>query len=75
MPREDRFLSPGTRVRYDGLVEGGPEYGVVIHCWEDPAHGFHDCCVAFFGAGFPTGAPEEKPYILRYGAISLQVVE
>lgn len=27
---EDVLLPPGTRVRYDGLEEGG-EYGIVVH--------------------------------------------
>lgn len=76
-PREDRFLSPGTRVRLDGLSEeeGGPEYGVVIHCWEDDEIHAYDCYVAFFGRTFPSGKPEEKPYVLRYAAVSLNVIE
>ena len=31
----DRFIPPGTRISYDGLDKGGPEYGVVVHCWND----------------------------------------
>ena len=75
--REDRYISPGTRVRYDGLSEadGGPEYGVVVHCWEDHEIQAYDCYVAFFGGAFPSGAPEEKPYVLRYAAVSLKVLE
>ncbi len=34
----------------------------------------HDCYVAFFGKAFPTGAPDQKPYVLRYASASLAVV-
>ena len=72
---EDRYLHPGTRVRLDSFVNGNAqatsEYGVVVHCWEDQEHGFHNCYVAFFGNAMPSGQPTEKPYILRYAAISL----
>ena len=71
----DRFIAPGTPVRYDGLEEGGPEYGIVISCWNDLEIGGHDCYVAFFGPGLPTGQPDEKPYILRYAASSLSVLQ
>ena len=60
--------SPGTWVRHDGLPEG-PEFGVVIHCWDEG--GFYDCYVAFFGDVAPTGRPAEKPYVLRYASTSL----
>ena len=75
--RESRYISPGTKVRYEGLSleDGGPEYGVVIHCWDDDESGGCDCYVAFFGAVFPSGKPEEKPYVLRYAAISLNVLK
>lgn len=72
---EDCFLTPGTRVRFDGLSEGEPEYGVVIHCWyNDEIYG-HDCYVAFFGESWPVNEPEEKPYVLRYAVVSLNVIE
>lgn len=67
----DTYLTPGTQVRYDGLVDGGPEYGVVVHCWYEPEIYGHDCYVAFFGPEMPSGQPSEKPYILRYAASSL----
>ncbi len=70
-----RFLPAGTKVRYDGLAEGGPEYGVVVHCWLDEDIGFFDCYVAFFGAGFPEAAPKNRPYVLRYASSSLTVIE
>ncbi|MEQ8177801.1 MAG: hypothetical protein RIA10_05645 [Amphiplicatus sp.] len=72
---KDRFLKPGTKVRYDGLVEGGPEYGIVIHCWKSDEIGGYDCYVAFFGNDIPIGQPNEKPYVLRYYAASLTLVE
>jgi hypothetical protein len=48
------FLPVGTRVRYDGLEEGGPEFGVIVHCWMNEEIGGYDCYVAFFGNEFPT---------------------
>lgn len=74
--QEDRFLAPGTKVRLDALVNDEDsvtsEYGVVVHCWLNEEIGMYDCYVAFFGeGGFPVSEPREKPYILRYGAISL----
>jgi hypothetical protein len=73
--RDDRFIPPGSRVRYDGLIEGGPEFGVVIHCWDDDEIGGFDCYVAFFGSVLPSGKPDEKPYVLRYAASSLNLLE
>jgi hypothetical protein len=70
---DDRFIPAGTKVRYDGT--GRPEYGVVVHCWaNDEIGGMHDCYVAFFGDQFPAGAPDQKPYVLRYAANSLSTV-
>lgn len=75
MPKEDPdsgpYLSPGTRVRYDGWAEDRPEYGVVVHCWLNPEIAAYDCLVAFFGSDFPDGEPAEPLYILRYSARSL----
>ncbi len=73
--QRSRFIAPGTPVRYDGLEEGGPEYGVVIHCWHDDEIGAYDCYVAFFGSALPAGKPDEKPYVLRYAASSLNVLQ
>jgi len=74
-----RYLYPGTRVCLEnGLNEAGeaaPEYGVVVHCWRDEGIDIYHCYVAFFGAGFPTGVPSEKPYILRYSTSTLRTVE
>lgn len=70
------YLPPGTHVRYDGLEEGGPEYGVVIHCWlNEEIDGGYDCYVAFFGNEQPTGKPAGKPYVLRYASTSLTVID
>ena len=69
------YLPAGTHVRYDGLDDGGPEYGVVVHCWLDVEIDGHDCYVAFFGNQQPTGKPTEKPYILRYASASLTVID
>ena len=77
--RSDSFtdtpIQAGTLVRYDGLVDGGPEFGVVVCCWLDQQIGFHDCYVAFFGTEIPSGEPYAKPYILRYAAITLARLE
>ncbi|RYY42440.1 MAG: hypothetical protein EOP59_10005 [Sphingomonadales bacterium] len=77
--REDRFLAAGTYVRLDAFVNDDDtvtsEYGVVVHCWLNEEIGMHDCYVAFFGEqGFPEGEPDESPYVLRYGSISLVVL-
>jgi len=69
------FLSAGTRVRYDGNVEGGPEFGIVVHCWMSEEIGGYDCYVAFFGGELPSGPAKSKPYILRYAASSLKVIK
>jgi hypothetical protein len=68
------FLPAGTKVRYGGLEEDGPEFGVVVHCWMSEEIGGYDCYVAFFGNEFPSGRPKQKPYVLRYAASSLNVV-
>ncbi|PAX07700.1 hypothetical protein [Sphingomonas lenta] len=72
---EDRYLAPGTRVRRDAYWNGDEhlmsEFGVVVHCWLDDEIGLFDCYIAFFGDALPTGEPAEKPYVLRYAAVSL----
>jgi hypothetical protein len=70
----DPLLPVGTKVRYDGLQDGGPEFGVVVHCWMSEELGGYDCYVAFFGNEFPSGRPKQKPYVLRYAASSLNIV-
>ena len=73
--RLDRYIRPGSKVRYDGLDEGGPEYGIIIHCWYDDELSGYDCYVAFFGSKLPSGKPGEKPYVLRYYASSLTMID
>jgi hypothetical protein len=68
------YLPPGTPVRYDAMQDGGPEYGVVVHCWLNDEIDAYDCYVAFFGNQPPDGKPTEKPYILRYASMSFKVV-
>jgi hypothetical protein len=74
LPREDRYLQPGTKVRLNGSEEG-PECGIVIACWKDDEIKAWDCYVGFFGTSFPKGKPAEKPYVLRYAVLSLDVIE
>ena len=57
----------GQRVR---LCSTG-EVGVVVWLWHSEEIDATDTYVAFFGDQFPTGAPSEKPYVLRYAASSL----
>ncbi len=71
---KDRYLSPGTKVRLES-EEGKPEEGVVVHCWGNDEIDAYDCYVAFFGKTLPIREPTEKPYILRYAASSLKVIE
>jgi hypothetical protein len=78
--RIDRFLPPGTKVRLDSLQDGETpvsEYGVVVHCWPNEGMaGLHDCIVAFFGSAPPlSGELSEWPYVLRYAAVSLSVLD
>ena len=62
---EERFVV-GDRVR---LVSTG-EVGIVVWTWDDETLGA-DTYVAFFGKAFPVGAPQSKPYVLRYASSSL----
>ena len=70
----DQYLRPGTKVRNDGLIEGGPEYGVVVYCWLNEETNFFDCHVAFYGNSFPDGEPSNPRYVLRYASTSLVVI-
>ncbi len=76
----DRFIPPGTRVAYHAIWHENrvetpkSEYGVVVHCWLNDEIGMYDCIIAFFGDAFPDGYPTEKPYILRYAAVSLDEI-
>ena len=76
------YLKPGTLVRRQNTLLAGEaeadrepgEVGRVVHCWDHA--GIWDCYVAFFGEKAP-GKNEEpsKPYVLRYWAASLDVLE
>lgn len=72
---KDRYLAPGTRVRLDAFVNDDDhptsEFGIVVHCWLDNEIGMFDCYIAFFGAAFPDGEPDEQPYVLRYATVGL----
>lgn len=74
-PLKDRYLTPGTKVVLRAGQPDGAEYGVVAHCWNDEEIGGWDCYVAFFGNSLPSGKPTEKPYVLRYAATSLDLIE
>jgi len=69
---KDIFLNPGTRVSYNG-IKGSVECGVVIHCWFEEEISGYDCYVAFFGQKWPENKPDDV-YVLRYAAISLEVM-
>jgi len=47
----------------------------VVYCWADDEIDAYDCYVAFHGSRSPKSAPEQKPYVLRYAASSLKVIE
>ena len=66
------MLEIGQRVRYRGTDAG--EVGVVVWTWTDE-HGDINAYVAFFGSTFPHGIPERTPYVLRYYATTLEVIE
>lgn len=70
----DRFIPPGTRVRL-APSNGKIEYGVVVHCWFDEEIQMFDCYTAFFGTAQVVGKPDDAPYVLRYAAVSLDVIE
>ena len=73
MGTTNKFLAAGTRVTYNGT--GKPEYGVIVHCWHNWEIDAYDCYVAFFGDAIPDAMPAEKPYVLRYAATSLTVLD
>ena len=64
-------LQIGARVR---LVSTG-EVGIIVHTWHSESLDIQDCYVAFFGKEFPLGKPAEIPYILRYAASSLELID
>lgn len=67
-------IKPGSFVTT--IYPDEPEVGIVIAMWSDG--GPVDCYVAFYGEKWPKmiqSEHPEKPYILRYYANSLRVVE
>lgn len=75
------YLKPGTLVRrqdtYMPLSDDDRdpgEVGRVVHCWDD--NGIWDCYIAFFGETTPgKNEKPDKPYVLRYWAGGLDVLE
>jgi len=67
----DQYIKPGTRVR----LSSSGEYGIIVHCWYSEEIDDYDCYVAFYGTSFPDEKTYCKPYILRYGITSLEILE
>ncbi|WP_198648812.1 DUF6745 domain-containing protein [Cyanothece sp. BG0011] len=67
----DQYIKPGTKVR---LPSTG-EYGIVAHCWYSEEIYDYDCYVAFYGTSFPDEKTDCRPYIFRYAATSLEILE
>ena len=67
----DQYIKPGTRVR---LPSTG-EYGIIVHCWYSEEIYDYDCYVAFYGTSFPDEKTDCRPYIFRYAAVSLEILE
>ena len=63
-------LPAGTKVK---LISTG-EVGVIICGWIDQVMD-DDYYVAFFGQSFPSGKPSDKPYVLRYAGMSLEIFD
>ncbi|MEL6359887.1 MAG: hypothetical protein AAFR21_02290 [Pseudomonadota bacterium] len=68
----DQFLSRGTLGKLE--ISEEDEFGVVVHCWFNKTMDGYDCYVAFFGDTLPDNEPATKPYVLRYTATSLTVI-
>jgi hypothetical protein len=65
-------LNPGDVVRRKYGTDF--EYGRIVSVW-DTGFGDHDCYIAFVGTRFNDLFPKknpEKPYVLRYYAVSLE---
>lgn len=72
MPKNYPVLHPGDAV----MLPITKECGRVVATWQDK-YGTWDCYVAFFGVGKKSLAkkPTEKPYVLRYYASSLKLLD
>jgi hypothetical protein len=67
------MMNAGDRIIFRG--SGQPEAGIVLYSWLDE-NGDEDCYVALFGQPtFPTGPLIVKPMVLRYFAVSLELVD
>lgn len=66
-------IVPGTYVKRNDPTN--EEVGIVVSCWFEEEIQAKDCYIAFFGENFPVGKPPTKPYIFRYAATSLTVVD
>lgn len=75
LPRENRYLPAGTKVRLSSQQPEALEHGIVLHCWDDEEIRAWDCYVGFFGSSFPEAKPSVKPYVLRFAATSLEVLD
>ena len=64
-------LAIGQRVRHPDTGE----LGVVVWAWHSSEIDAEDTYVAFFGTKWPTGGQVTRPYILRYAASSLELVD
>ncbi|MGK7939002.1 MAG: DUF6745 domain-containing protein [Crocosphaera sp.] len=69
--KNNEYLEPGTKVK---LPSTG-EYGIVVHCWYSNEIYDFDCYVAFYGTSFPDPETDCRPYIFRYAAVSLEILE
>ncbi len=63
-------LTLGQRVR---LSTTG-ELGVVVWLWHNEQINAQEAYVAFVGSHWPTAAPSDIPYVLRYMASSLEPI-
>lgn len=69
--QNNEYIEPGTKVK---LPSTG-EYGIVVYCWYSQEILDFDCYIAFFGTSFPSKNTDCRPYIFRYAAVSLEILE
>ena len=60
----------GYKVGDKVMLTSTEEKGVVVSCWVNELGG-EEAYIAFFGNEFPTGKPEDKPYVLHYATGAL----
>lgn len=72
---EIRKLQPGDFVERD-YDQTTKEVGIVVAAWPITERGDQDCYVAFYGEKWPKlDSQPETPYILRYYASGLRLVQ